>query len=109
MPRPEEKASMCPRLPQEHTGPSGWTVTCPNLAGQAAPTEQQAVLHDDAAADAGADGEIEQVVVALARAKMPFTQRSQVGIIAHKNRGSKRTANSATQQQAVPFGDVGAR
>ena len=58
----------------------------PKLSGQATRTQQELIVGDHSATNTRADGEVNQVVVTLASAVAPFTQGSQVGIVAKDDR-----------------------
>lgn len=78
-----------------------------DLGAHAAKTLNQVVVADDAAADAGADGEIDQVVVPLARAKFPLGKPCHVGIVVKIYRDAEMLGEFGTHREVSPFFDVG--
>jgi uncharacterized cofD-like protein len=79
----------------------------PQFGSQSVPAEEELVIGDDPAADAGADGQVEQIPAALARAKPPFSQRSQIGVIADEDGQVQGICQPLTQREFVHIGDVG--
>ena len=77
-----------------------------HFPGQPAATEQQAVITDHAAADAGADSQIQNMVMALRNPEAPFTQRSKVGIVANPGGYAEALFQFGTNREVFPASDV---
>ena len=79
----------------------------PKLGGHAAAAFDQLVAADHSAADAGADGEINDIVMAFAGAIQPFPQDCQVGVIPDISRDVVFLRKQFGQGIICPGGDVG--
>ena len=64
-------------------------------------------VDDGAAADAGADGQIEQVAHALSCTEAPLGQGSQVGVVSKPDRASQTLGKQLAQGHTIPAWKVG--
>ena len=62
----------------------------PQLGRQAVRPKEQSTILDHATSDAGADGEVDQVIGAHAGAVAPFGQGGQVGVVAQAHRQTQQ-------------------
>ena len=65
------------------------------------------IIDDDACSDAGADGDINHMMMPLPGAKFPFSQGSQVGIVAQYYRSVEMFIQIAAQGNVLPSWDIG--
>ena len=96
-----------PALPAAAQRPIRQDGDVPDLAGQTLVPEQQAAVFDDASANAGADGDVDQMLVSASRAKFPLAQGSHVGIVAQQGGHLEAVVNDLRQRQIGPSGDIG--
>ena len=92
------------RPPQ--AGPSGRTIMRPASAASPPPPTHPAV-DDDAAADPGADGQVDQVSDAAAGAIEVFGQGGDVGVVAEEGGPAKPLTDQGAQRDITPTGQVG--
>src|SRR5581483_2697554 len=77
------------------------------LAGDAAGAEQQVVIDDDAAADTGADGEVDHVGDAAARAEAVLAEGGEVSVVAGADGQVAEGGQAVGEGQVFPAGQVG--
>ncbi len=87
--------------------PAGQDGDVAQLGGQPARAGQQVVVDDHAAANASADGQVEQVAVANPCPEAPFAQRGQVGVVAHHHGHVEALLQKVAQGEVDPAGNVG--
>jgi hypothetical protein len=73
-----------------------------DLAGHAAAPMQQAPIDDHAAADAGADGDIDHVPQAAPGAEAPLGQRRDIGVIIDADRQAEPLGCQRREGHVVP-------
>src|SRR5579875_1615056 len=64
---------------------------------------------DDAATNTGTDGQIDQIVRALACSEQVFAERGGVGIVLDSNRDMKLGTQDVTQRRILPARQIGWR
>src|SRR3990170_2844166 len=77
------------------------------LGGQPVGADEQAVVDDHAAADARAEGEIEQVVGSAAGAMAPLSEPGQIGVVAERHGALEVLLQAIAQGNVHPTGEVG--
>ena len=77
------------------------------LACQPFCTQQKPIVAYHAAANAGADGQIDKVMMALAGAKTPFTHCCQVCIVSQRRRYAEFFPDDLGNGNAHPFREIG--
>ncbi len=88
-------------------GPAGEDGNMTEFGGHAAVTLHQDISDDGGPAQAGADGQVNQVVVTLAGAVLPFSQEGQVGIVPQEDGNLVLALEQLRQGIIRPGGDVG--
>ena len=81
----------------------------PQFASQPFLTQQKPPVADDAAADASADGDVDDMPMPLRRAFRGLRQRGRIGIIADKHRQAKFRLNNFSQRDMMPALQIGRR
>jgi hypothetical protein len=71
--------------------------------------QKKLVIYDYAPANASTDREIDQMMMTLPGAVLPFTEGCQVCIIANSNRSLKSISQNLVQWQVLPTLDIGHR
>ena len=104
---PEHRASRQPRLPQSHWGPVAQDGDMPEFAGISVAAAVDFAVDDDARADAGADGVVDDVAAVFARAKSKFSQCAHVGIVVDYCGYAEVLFDNFRQWAIVPSRDVG--
>ena len=79
----------------------------PKFAGKAPGTAVEAATKDEATADAGARGDMDQVVEAAAGPIAPFGKRGGTGVILDKHRNAKSLGNGFDEGKVAEARDVG--
>ena len=78
----------------------------PNLRRAAAAAAIDLAVDDQSAADAGADGDVEDRRQPLARAEQRFRQAGDVGVVAEDGRQPDKVADPVGEREAVPAVDL---
>ena len=80
-----------------------------DLAAHIGVTAQQAAFGDDASAHAGAHGQKNHIVAALAGAQLPLHQRACIGVVLQIDRHAEFFAQHVADRDIIPAGQVGRR
>src|SRR5215216_5965158 len=76
------------------------------FCAHAAESLQETSIADHAATDAGADGEVDQIVVSFAGAVLPLCQPGHIRIVIQINWYTKTFSKFRSQRKIHPFGDI---
>ena len=95
-----------PRLPQPHRMPSGHHAHVPDLGAHAEGAAVERAVEDDAAADAGADGDQQEVVDVVAGAELELAPGRGVRVVLDDDGQAERRLEVGLQVEVAP-GQVG--
>jgi hypothetical protein len=78
-----------------------------HLGAQALAAQQQSAIHDDAAANASAVGDVDQIPRPLASPEALIRQCSQVGVISQVGGQPQFLLNDGLEGHLIPAGEIG--
>ena len=106
---PEAIASTWPMRPQPQMRTVELDHDVADLAGRAVRPDQRAPVDDDAAADAGRDGDVDRGPRAACGPVPPLGQDGDVGVALHEGRQVERLGHARAQRHVAPAGEVRGR